>query len=248
MIGEFTKEIQDRVGYNAEVVFCASHDTASAVGACPITDNGTYISSGTWSLIGTEILSPISSEEAMKSKLSNEGGIEYRYRFLKNIMGMWLFQNIRRNLDKKYTYDEMMNMAKESDFCEIIDVNSKELVAPDNMIEAVRTLLGKPDLPIGDVLNCVYNSLANSYKVTIEQLEKITNKTISDIQIVGGGSADKYLNSLTAKYTGKKVYTGLKEATATGNLIAQFIYSKEVANLVDARKLVSNSFEIVESR
>lgn len=245
-IGDFNKETENKVGFNSTVVFCPSHDTAAAVAACPLNENAVFISSGTWSLLGTENKEPILSDEARKAKFTNEGGIEYRFRFLQNIMGMWLLQNIRRNLDKKYSYDEMMNMAKQSNYEKTVDVNSKELVAPDNMIEAIRSLLGEEKLPIGDVLGCVYNSLALSYKKAVDFLEEITEKQFDEIFIVGGGSSDKYLNELTAKYTKKKVLTGLKEATATGNLISQLIYSGECKDLTEARDLIINSFNIKE--
>ena len=113
-IGTFTEEIKEKVGFDAKVIFCPSHDTASAVAACPVDENSVFISSGTWSLVGTENLYPVTSTAAMEANFSNEGGINYRFRFLKNIMGMWLFQNIRKNLDKKFTYDEMMQMAMEN--------------------------------------------------------------------------------------------------------------------------------------
>lgn len=244
-LGGFLPEIEREVGFNCKVILCPSHDTASAVAACPIDDSSVYISSGTWSIIGTENLYPVLSEESLKANFANEGGIEYRFRFLKNIMGMWLFQNIRKNLDKKYSYDEMMEMAKKSDFCELIDPTDSSFLAPDNMIEAVRVYLGKPELPLCDVLSSVYHSLAFSYKNTIEEIEKISNKKISSIHIVGGGSKDMYLNSLTAKYTGKKVYTGLMEATATGNLISQLMYSQNI-DLAEARKIIKNTFDIKE--
>ena len=244
-IDEFSAEFQKECGFNSTVVFAPSHDTAAAVAACPINENSIFISSGTWSLIGAEILEPVLSESAMAANFTNEGGIEYRFRFLKNIMGMWLLQNIRRNLDKRYTYDEMMNMAKKSNYSKTIDVNAPEFVAPDNMIEAIKNYLGEKSLPIEDILACVYNSLALSYKNAVIELEKITGKTFNDIHIVGGGSSDKYLNSLCKRYTGKNVFTGLKEATATGNIVAQLIFSKECNDLNDARKLILNSFEIM---
>ena len=158
---------------------------------------------------------------------------------------MWLFQNIRKNLDKKYTYDEMMEMAKNSEFCEFIDPTDSIFLAPENMIEAVRTYLKKPNLPLGDVLASVYHSLANTYKKTVLEIEKISNKTISEIHIVGGGSKDSYLNELTAKYTGKKVCIGLMEATATGNILSQIMYANKI-DLATARQIVKNSFDIKE--
>ena len=169
-VGNLSEEVKTEIGYDTTVIFCPSHDTASAVAACPVGDNGVYISSGTWSLIGTENNAPILSEDAMRGGFTNEGGINYRYRFLENIMGMWLFQNIRRNLDKRFSYDEMMRMAMESDFKELINPNSPEFTAPENMVDAIRNHLNKPELPIGDVLNSVYHSLANSYNEAIKTI------------------------------------------------------------------------------
>ncbi|MBR6533142.1 MAG: rhamnulokinase [Clostridia bacterium] len=246
VIGNLSDTVKKEVGFDAKVIFCPSHDTASAVAACPVGDTGIYISSGTWSLIGTENLSPILSDEAMNGGFTNEGGIEYRYRFLENIMGMWLFQNMRKNLNKKYTYDEMMNMAKQSDFKELINPNAKEFVAPDNMIEAIRNYLHKPELPIEDVLSSVYHSLANSYNEAVKTIERVSGKQIDLINIIGGGSKDSYLNELTKKYTGKRVLAGPTEATALGNLIAQLMYANKALTLEEAREIVKKSFNILE--
>ena len=228
--------------FESTVVLAPSHDTASAVAACSVGDNGVYISSGTWSLIGTENPGPLLSEEAMKANFTNEGGINCRFRFLKNYMGMWLFQNIRRNLNKKYTYDEMMKLAMNAKGFEYIDTNDVSFLAPENMIEAIRAYLKKDDLPIDIVINSVYHSLARAYAEVVCEIEKISGKTIDTINIVGGGSKDEYLNSLTAQYTEKTVVAGPVEATATGNIISQMIYSKEVASLEEARELVKKSF------
>ncbi len=245
-IGNLSEEVKNEVGFDTTVIFCPSHDTASAVAACPMNDNAMYISSGTWSLVGTENLYPVLSEEALNGGFTNEGGINYRYRFLKNIMGMWLFQNIRKNLDKKYTYDEMMELAKQSSYTKLIDPNAKEFVAPKNMIEAIREHLGEKELPIGDVLKSVYLSLANSYKTAAETIENVCNKKIDLINIVGGGSKDAYLNELTKEITGKRVLTGPTEGTATGNLIAQFMYLDKSLTLEKMRQTVKDSFEIKE--
>ena len=246
LIGNFSDEIKQKVGFDAKVIFCPSHDTASAVAACPIDDKSVFISSGTWSLVGTENLYPVTSAEAMLANLSNEGGINYRFRFLKNIMGMWLFQNIRKNLYKKYSYDEMMYMAMESNFTELIDPTDASFLAPDNMIEAIRAYLGKPDLPLADVLSSVYHSLAYSYDKTVKEIEKIANKTVDTISIVGGGCKDKYLNQLTKQYSGKRVTAGPVEGTAAGNLIAQLIYLNPELDLFKAREIIKNTFDISE--
>lgn len=242
VVGNLSDEIKEEIGFDTTVILCASHDTASAVASCSVGDNGVYISSGTWSLIGTENSYPITCEKAMNSGFTNEGGVEHRYRFLENIMGMWLLQNIRKNLDKKYTYDEMMQMAMASDFTEYINPNAPDFLAPDNMIEAIRNYLGQPQLPIGDVLNSVYHSLAKTYNEAVKVIEEISNKQIDIINIVGGGCKDTYLNSLTEKYTGKKVIAGPVEATAAGNLMVQLIYLEKDLDLTKARELIKNSF------
>ncbi len=245
-LGNLSKEIKERVGFDATVIHAPSHDTASAVAACPIDDKSVYISSGTWSLIGTENKTPILDFGASQNGFSNEGGVEYRFRFLENIIGMWFFQNIRKNLDKKYTYDEMMEMAINSKYDKLINPSDSSFLAPENMVKAVRTYLGDDNLPISDVLKSVYLSLAHSYDDAVKTIEKYSNKKIDNILIVGGGSKDKYLNALTSEITGKKVLTGLSEGTAIGNLLSQVMYSNNI-NLDEARKIVKNSFDIKEA-
>ena len=241
-IGNFSDEMRKAAGFDAKVIFCPSHDTASAVAACPLKSGDLYISSGTWSLIGIESPSPITTEDARLSNFTNEGGIEYRYRFLKNYMGMWLLQSIRRDTGKALSYDRMMEMAQASNTVEYFDVNDKRLTAPDCMTDAVRACLGRPDMPLGDLLNCVYHSLARSYKNAVVEIERITGTDINAIHIVGGGCKDNYLNRLTSQYTGKPVTTGPVEATATGNILSQLIFSGECADLAHARRLVNESF------
>ena len=245
VIGNFTKEMQDYAGFDSTVIFAPSHDTASAVCACPIDDNSVYISSGTWSLIGVESLNPIVNEKSMAANFANEGGIDYRFRFLKNYMGMWLFQNVKKNLNNEFSYDDMMRLAMQSKRFEMIDTNAPDFLAPENMINAIRSYLKNESIPIEVVINTVYHSLAQSYKNAIDEIEKLAGKTIDNVFIVGGGSKDTYLNKLTAQYTGKKVVTGLSEATATGNLLSQIMFDKKIS-IAQARELVRNSFDIKE--
>ena len=141
----------------------------------------------------------------------------------------------------------MMYLAMESDFTEKINPNANEFLAPENMIEAVKNYLGKPELPLGDVLSSVYHSLADSYRKAVEEIESISGKEIKSIHIVGGGSKDKYLNKLTAEYTGKKVFTGLMEATATGNLLSQIMYDKNIT-LTQAREIIKRTFDVREAK
>jgi rhamnulokinase len=242
-VGFLTEDIQKAVGFNCAVLFAPSHDTASAVCACPMRDNDLYISSGTWSLIGTEITEPILSDNARQLNFTNEGGMDYRFRFLKNYMGMWLFQNIRRNLNKSMTYDEMMELAKSSNSYKYFDVNDSTLVAPKNMIDAIGKLIGSDDL--GLILNSAYHSLAKSYSEAVTEIEAVTGKRFNAIHIVGGGCQDKYLNALTRDYTGKSVTAGPIEATATGNIVSQIMRDKKIS-LAVARDLIKKSFDIKE--
>lgn len=243
LVGDLSAEVQRIVGFNSTVIFAPSHDTASAVCACPMQDDDLYISSGTWSLIGTEITQPILSDNARKLNFSNEGGIDYRFRFLKNYMGMWLFQNIRRNLNKSMTYDEMMTLAMNCGEYKYFDVNDSTLVAPKNMIEAIGKLIGSDDL--GFILNSAYHSLAKSYSEAMTEIEAVTGKRFNAIHIVGGGCQDEYLNALTRDYTGKDVTAGPIEATATGNIVSQIMHDKKIS-LATARDLIKNSFDIKE--
>lgn len=245
-IGGFTPEIKRKVGFDCAVVYCPSHDTASAVAACPLEDDSVYISSGTWSLIGTENKKPVLTDDARNANFTNEGGMEHRFRFLKNIMGMWLLQSVRRDLNKELTYDDMMRLAMGSDFKEKIDPNDPSFTAPENMINAVKTYLKDENLAIESVLSSVYHSLAQSYADAVREIEKISGKTIKTINIVGGGSKDQYLNILTKQYTGKQVFAGPVEATATGNILSQFMYADKNLTLEKARELVKKSFDIRE--
>lgn len=243
LVGDLSADIQKAVGFNCAVLFAPSHDTASAVCACPMADNDLYISSGTWSLIGTEITQPILSDNARQLNFTNEGGIDYRFRFLKNYMGMWLFQNIRRNLNKLMTYDEMMELAKSCGEYKYFDVNDRTLVAPNNMIDAIGKLICSDDLRL--ILNSAYHSLAKSYSEAVSEIEAVTSKRFNAIHIVGGGCQDKHLNILTRDYTGKSVTAGPIEATATGNIVLQIMHDKKIS-LAAARDLIKNSFDIKE--
>ena len=244
-LGALSEEIANEVGFQTTVTLAAGHDTASAVAACPLDDGSVYISSGTWSLIGTENRAPVTTEAARLGDFTNEGGVGGRIRFLENIMGMWLFQSIRRNIGKTLTYDEMMEAAMNSTYQKLVDPNDSAFLAPADMLAAVRERLGEPELPLGDVLNSVYHSLATSYDRAVKEIETISGKEIHRILIVGGGSKDSYLNRLTARITGKTVCTGLGEATATGNILTQ-IMCAEGLSLEEARDIVRNTVEWTE--
>lgn len=249
-VGQLLPEIQKEVGFDLEVVLCGSHDTASAVMAVPQTEgDGIYISSGTWSLMGIESLKPIINEDAAAANFTNEGGYDHRFRFLKNIMGLWMIQSVRHEYNDAYSFAQLCDMAEESkEFPSRVDVNDQSFLSPDSMVEAIKQYCRKTGQPVpetvGELASVVYRSLAQSYGETVSGLEKIAGKAYDSIHIIGGGSNAAYLNQLTADATGKTVYAGPGEATAIGNLLAQMIHAKELADLKSARKCVRESFEI----
>ena len=259
-VGELTEELQKEVGFSCSVILPATHDTGAAVMAVPVVpgkegpmDDILYISSGTWSLMGTELLAADCSKESMEANFTNEGGYDYRYRYLKNIMGLWMIQSVKKELADKgenYSFAELCEMASKETISSLVDCNHNSFLAPDSMIEAVLNYCRENDLPVpetaGEIAAVIYNSLAACYQDTVKELESITGKTYSDIHVVGGGSNATYLNELTAKYTGKTVYAGPGEATAIGNLLAQMLSSGEFDDLKSAREAVYQSFAVKE--
>lgn len=249
-VGNLLPQIREEVGYDLEVVLCGSHDTASAVMAVPQTGgDGIYISSGTWSLMGIESPEPIITKEAAAANLTNEGGYDHRFRFLKNIMGLWMIQSVRHEYQDAYSFAQLCDMAEESrEFSSRVDVNDQSFLSPDSMIEAIKQYCKKTGQPVpetvGELAAVVYRSLAQSYGETVKELETIAGRTYDSIHIIGGGSNAAYLNQLTADATGKIVYAGPGEATAIGNLLAQMIHAGDLADLKNARKCVRESFEI----
>ena len=249
-VGSFTPEIVDEVGFECDIILPGTHDTASAVLSVPMVNSeGVYISSGTWSLMGVESLTPICTQESSDEGHSNEGGIDYHFRYLKNIMGLWIVQSIKRELNDEYSFGDLERMAREaSDFSSEIDVNDMRFLAPKSMIEAIKSYCADTNqqVPetIGEIMQCAYVSLAKCYDISIKSIEKIQGKTYDCIRIVGGGCQDGYLNELTAKATGKTVYAGPIEATALGNIAAQLMSDGTVEGIEAARDLIRNSFPI----
>ena len=242
-VGQLKPEI---AGFDAKVVLVASHDTASAVIAVPSIDSPLYISSGTWSLFGIESDTPYTDEASESIGFSNEGGINRTIRFLQNIMGLWMIQSIRRELNKKYSFQELMELAENSTYEGLADVSNECFLAPKSMIEAVNTNLvengyAQPE-SIGDTLRAVYYGLASAYAKATDGVEKITGRKYDTIYIIGGGSKDAYLNRLTAKFSGRRVITGVTEATAIGNLAVQLIADNTIADVKAARQLIAASF------
>lgn len=248
-IGMLQEEIRKKVGFDCEVVLPATHDTASAVVAVPgSTEQTLYISSGTWSLLGTELMEADCSEKSYRYNFSNEGGYNYRFRYLKNIMGLWMIQNIRKELGKDKSFEEICQTAKIEIIPSIVDCNDDRFLSPDNMTEEVRNACRESGQQIpqslGETAAVVYQSLAACYATAVSELEENLGKTFGCIHIVGGGANAGYLNELTAKACGKKVFAGPTEATAVGNLAVQMIAAKECEDLWDARQCIGESFPI----
>lgn len=201
-------------------MLCATHDTGSAVEGIPMTSDELYLSSGTWSLLGAKIKEPITTEKSRAANFTNEGGVGY-IRYLKNIMGMWLANQLRKDLCPDKPFPEIVKEAEESTFDETVDANAQTFLAPESMKAAFdEALTTKPQTP-GDYFRCAYRSLALCYRDAIREIENATGKTYHELYIVGGGAKNAFLNRLTEEATGKKVIALPIEATAIGNLMIQ---------------------------
>ena len=248
-VGHLTPQIAALVGYDTTVMMAASHDTASAVMAVPASgEDVLYISSGTWSLMGIESTDPILSEAAREANFTNEGGYGRRFRFLKNIMGLWMIQQVRGELNDSYSFGELCDMARAEELPGIVDVNDECFLAPDNMQKAIRSYMEKKGLKTpentGQMASVIYNSLAECYARTVGELQSLTGRKYDTVYIVGGGANADYLNELTAQKTGCRVSAGPSEATAIGNIVSQMIADGQFDDLAKARECVRDSFEI----
>ena len=250
VIGGLCAEIAEVVGFQTKVVLPATHDTGSAVLALPTNErDAIYLSSGTWSLMGIERLVPDCGEESRRHNFTNEGGYHYRYRYLKNIMGLWMMQSLRREFRHKYSFEEMYLLAGIARyFTSTVDVNDSRFLAPDSMTEALRAYCRETGQEVpeteGELLYCVYRSLAKCYAQTVTEIEELTGRTYDVIHVIGGGSQDRFLSRLIASETKKKVFTGPIEATAIGNLIVQMLEDKVFADLPEAREAIARSFDV----
>lgn len=244
VVGELTEEIQKEIGYNATVILPATHDTASAVLAAPL-EGGPYVSSGTWSLLGIEQEKANTDENSLAANYSNEGSIGYKFRYQKNIMGLWMIQSVKRELGGNVTFATLADMAKCKESRITVDVNDRRFLSPKNMTEEIKKA-AMSNVGTASVMRIIYDSLAKSYAEAIEELERNTGKRYATLNIIGGGSRDAFLNELTAKATGKRIITGPVEATAIGNLVMQMVGTGEIKDLPAARKIIRESFEINE--
>lgn len=254
ILGNITEEVARETGSKpVPVIAVAAHDTGSAIVSVPCRDsNFVYVSSGTWSVMGIESPRPIISEQSRKLNFTNEGGVDGTTRFLKNIMGMWLIQEVQRIWEgegTKYSWPEMVELARKSDpFKFLINPDDPMFLNPRDMTQAVRdfcyqTAQGTPQNH-GETIRCIYDSLALKYRYTLEQVSEFTVEPVEVIHIIGGGANNHFLNQLTADATGLKVVAGPTEATAIGNIMVQAKALGYVGSLNEIRQIIANSSEL----
>lgn len=247
-IGVLSPEIQKETRLGpVPVIAVAGHDTASAIAAVPATDEHfAYLSSGTWSLMGIEVPEPIINEASARLNFTNEGGIEGTTRFLKNITGMWLLEECRRvwkQEGKDYSHPELIAMARaEKDFAGRIQPDDPRFAAPDNMVEAIVSVIG----PVSDaqLVSCIYHSLADRYKEVLAMLQAFSPFRIDKLHIIGGGSINGLLNQWTADAVGLPVVAGPSEATAIGNIMIQAQAAGLVKDRREMRRMIAETFSV----
>lgn len=239
---------------NVRVIAPATHDTGSAVAGAPLEKKWAYISSGTWSLVGVEREKTLINERVACENFTNEGGAFGTIRFLKNVMGLWIFESCRREWEKagvETDYEKMLaEVAAIREFCGFIFPDDERFLNPPNMLEAVETQLAetgqKFDRNPAYVAKIVLDSLAFRYASVLRTIENLTNEEIAGVQIVGGGGRNAYLNQTTANASGKKLKAGLTEATVTGNALVQAIAAGRFKDLPEARAYIAENVVLSE--
>jgi rhamnulokinase len=236
------------------VIAPTTHDTASAVVAVPtVTENFAYLSSGTWSLLGLEVTQPIINEAAAAANVTNEGGFHNTFRFLKNVVGLWIIQQCRATWAAEgtvYPYDQLTALAADAEpFRSLIDPDAPEFLAPGDMPSRIRAFCQRTGQPepetVGQIVRTVLESLALKYRIALDTLVGLANKPVDRVHIIGGGGRNKFLCQMTADSTGREVVVGPYEATALGNAIVQFITLGVIDNLAHAREILSRTQETV---
>jgi rhamnulokinase len=252
VLGLLSKDLSDETGLSrADVIAPACHDTASAVAAVPAqSDDWAYLSSGTWSLIGIEVEEPVINEESLKNNFTNEGGADHKIRFLRNTMGLWLLQQVRKTWEQQgasFGYEDLVHIAGEAQpFKSIVDPDDTSFLNPPDMPAAIVEYCKKNQQQIpeskGEVVRCILESLALKYRFIIEKINAMRNRPVETLHIVGGGSQNEMLNQFSADATGLPVIAGPAEATATGNILVQAMAKGELDSLQQGRELVARSF------
>lgn len=249
-LGNLSSAVKDYVGFDCTVVLPATHDTGSAFLAVPARDDkAVYLSSGTWSLLGMELPAPILTPESRARNLTNEGGAQGTIRYLKNIMGLWMLQELRRELCPQTSFAELAALAERHDgYPGRVDCNAVRFLAPVSMAAELRSALAEGGYPapadVGDLTACVCHSLADCYRAAVDELEALTGRRIACLRVVGGGCRNDYLNRLTARALARPLTAGPAEATAIGNLLSQLLHAGEIHTLAEGRALVRASFTL----
>ena len=254
VIGPMRPSVAEEVGANIPIIAPACHDTSSAIAAVPAKGKDfAWISSGTWSIVGINTPEPVINEQSFKYNLTNEGGVNGTYRFSKNVMGLWVVQNCRaqwKDDGKEYSYDELTKMAAEAPLLKsIVDPDYEGFLRPGKAVDLVKEYCQKTKQPIpqtdGEVVRAVLQGLALRYRYVLESIEKMSNRHMDSIHIVGGGTQNKLLSQFTADALGRKVVTGPVEATAIGNLIVQAIATGAIPSWQAGVEVIEKSFEIL---
>ncbi|HYM79570.1 MAG TPA: rhamnulokinase family protein [Candidatus Dormibacteraeota bacterium] len=235
------------------VIAPACHDTGSAVAAISAREGTAFLSSGTWSLLGTELDSPVITPDALRMNFTNEGGVNGTTRLLKNVMGLWMLQGCRRSWmaqGHNYDYRALIELAaREASFRHFVDPDAESFLRPDDMLTAVDKFCTRTHQPVpqgpGAYVRAVLESLAFKYRLVLRNLEHVSGKRIDLIRIIGGGSKNRLLNQWTADATGRKVVAGPAEATALGNVAIQILATGAASSLAEVRAIVERSFPTV---
>jgi len=232
------------------VIAPASHDTGSAVAAISARDGTAFLSSGTWSLLGTELDAPVVTADALKLNFTNEGGVNGTTRLLKNVMGLWMLQCCRRSWTAQgqiHDYRELMELAgREASFRHLVDPDDESFMRPPDMLAAISQFCTKTHQPVpstpGAYVRAILESLAFKYRLVLRNLEQVSGQRVAQIRVIGGGSKNRVLNQFTADATGRKVLAGPAEATALGNVAIQILATGGATSLQEVRAIVDRSF------
>ena len=253
VLGELTpQDIRSSASKSTLVVLPACHDTGSAVVAVPArNDDFAWLSSGTWSVMGAEVREPCLTEKALEYNFTNEGGVFGTWRLSKNIMGLWLVQECRREWmrqGEEMSFEVLTQLAVESDaFMAVIDPDDDRFLPPGDMPSRIQKYCEETNQHVprkkGQIIRVALEGIALKYRVVLERLEELTGKRLDPLHIIGGGTQNKLLNQLTADATGRTVITGPVEATAIGNILTQAIGMKHLGSLTEAREVVRHSFQ-----
>lgn len=252
-LGALLPHVADEVGTDATVIAPACHDTGSAVAAVPARNQDfAWISSGTWSILGAELRAPVITAASLMNNFTNEGGVGGTFRFSKNVVGLWLVQECRRQWAREgsdVSYDDLTRMAAQAkSFCAVIDVDNARFMKPGDMPALIRTYCEQTGQAVpqsqGEIVRCALEGIALKYRYVLERLEDMIGRRLEPIHMVGGGTQNRLLNQFTADAANRHVVAGPIEATAIGNVMVQAMALGRIASLAEARTIVANSFEL----